>query len=94
MIFYQANASISNSDNCSFLNELGGVSFEEGVGRSSFISHYCPNKCSEAIDRFRFLSFDDFNENVVAVPSINQTADFNKVRFGEFGHKVEKLIYD
>lgn len=89
MVLDESNSSVPDGYDSSFLDKLGAVPLEEGVGGSSFVSDDGSDESSEAIVGLGFFSFDDLHVNVVAVSGIDQRVNLNKVRFGELGHKVE-----
>ena len=86
MVLDESNFSVSDGNDSTFLDELGGIAFEESVGTSSFVSNYGSDEGGFAVIRLDFFGLDDFDVDVVAVSGVNEATHFDELRFGQLRH--------
>ena len=84
MVFDESNFSVSNSKNGSFLDQLRCFSLEESIGCGSLVGNYGSDESSQAIVGLDLFYLDDFNINVISISGINEGANLDELRFGEF----------
>ena len=85
MAFIESDNTISDSNNVSFLNKVGVISFEEGPGRGSLVGDgTIDHRNLETVTSFNdsWLDVNDFNIDVVAVAKILKILNFGEPGFG------------
>jgi hypothetical protein len=89
VVLDDSDAAISDGDDGSLLDELGGLTLEEGVGGSGLVGDNCADEGGLAVVALGLFGLDDAHVDVVSVPGIHQAVDLHEGGFGQLRHNVE-----